>query len=117
MFDDLPLFNYPVAAHNGTDTSREAAAVIRPDLGRLQRLVLEAIADAPDGLTCKEVEQITGLSHQTASARLNELANCQPPYLEHQIEQGGERYRRRPTGPKSSGRIYFLSQAAIRLQH
>jgi hypothetical protein len=107
MFDDLPLFLYSAAPHNGTDTSREAAEAIKPDLGRLHRLVLDAIANAPDGLTCREVELITGLSHQTASARLNELANCQPPHVEHRLEEGGQRYRRRPTGPRSSGRVYF----------
>jgi hypothetical protein len=112
MFNDLPLFNYPVAAHNGTDTSREAAAAIRPNLGRLHRLVIETVGVAPDGLTCKQVEQITGLSHQTASARLNELANCVPPFVEHRLEEGGKRYRRRPTGPRSSGRVYFLTDAA-----
>jgi hypothetical protein len=112
MINDLPLFNHSVAAHNGTDTSREAAEAIKGDLGRLQRLVLKTVAEAPDGLTCKEVEQITGLSHQTASARLNELANCQPPFVEHRMEEGGERYRRRATGPRSSGRIYFATDAA-----
>jgi len=109
MFDDLPLFNYPTVAHNGTDTSREAAEAIKGDLGRLQRLVLKAVAEAPDGLTCKQVEELTGLSHQTASARLNELANCQPPFVQHRLEEGGKRFRRRPTGPRSSGRIYFAT--------
>jgi hypothetical protein len=111
VFDDLPLFNHPVAPHNGTDTSREAAEAIKPDLARLHRLVLDAIADAPDGLTCKEVEQVTGLCHQTASARLNELANSQPPYVEHRLEEGGAKYCRRKTGPRSSGRVYYIAGA------
>jgi hypothetical protein len=114
MFDDLPLFHYPVAPHNGTDTSREAAEAIKPDLGRLHRLVMDAIANAPDGLTCREVELTTGLSHQTASARLNELAHCQPPHVEHRLEESGQRYRRRKTGPRSSGRVYYL---AVSLAH
>jgi hypothetical protein len=106
-FDDCPLFNYAVAAHNGTDTSRDAAVAIQPDLGRLQRLVLDAVGVAVDGLTCKQVEDVTGLSHQTASARLNELTHCQPPFLEHRLDDEGKAFRRRSTGPKSSGRIYF----------
>ena len=113
MFNELPLFNYPVAAHNGTDTSREAAEAIRADLSRLHRLVIRTIGEALDGLTCKQIEQITGLSHQTASARLNELANCTPAFVEHRLEAGGERFRRRPTGPRSSGRVYFLTDAAL----
>ena len=107
--NDLPLFAYAVAAHNGTDTSREAAEAIKPDLARLHRLVLGTVAQAPDGITCKEVEQATGLSHQTASARLNELANCQPPFVVHHIDERTGKPRRRPTGPRSSGRLYFAS--------
>ena len=115
MFDELPLFSDVTAAHNGTDTSREAAAAIQPDLGRLHGLVIRTVGIAADGLTCKEVEEETGLSHQTASARLNELAKkFKPPLVEHRLEEDGERYRRRPTGPKSSGRVYFLTQAGLK---
>ena len=106
--DDLPLFNHPVAPHNGIETSRDAAEAIRPDLGRLQRLVLDTIAQAVDGMTCKEVEQATGLSHQTASARLNELAYCYPPLVVHITEPATGKPRTRRTGPRSSGRHYFI---------
>ena len=105
--NSLPLFNYSVAPHNGIETSRDAAEAIRPDLSRLHRLVLDTIAQAVDGMTCKEVEQATGLSHQTVSARLNELAYCYPPLVVHIIDQTGKPRRRR-TGPRSSGRLYFI---------
>jgi hypothetical protein len=105
--NSLPLFNHLVAPHNGIETSRDAAEAIRPDLSRLHRLVRDTIAQAVDGMTCKEVEQATGLSHQTASARLNELAYCYPPLVVHIIDQTGKPRRRR-TGPRSSGRLYFI---------
>ena len=103
-----PLFNHPVAPHNGIETSRDAAEAIRPDLGRLHRLVLDTIAQAVDGMTCKEVEQTTGLSHQTASARLNELAHCYPPFVVHITDPATGKPRTRRTGPRSSGRLYFI---------
>jgi hypothetical protein len=106
--NSLPLFNYRVAPHNGIETSRDAAEAIRPDLGRLHRLVLDTIEQAPDGMTCKEVEQATGLSHQTASARLNELAYCYPPCVVHIIDPATGKPRTRRTGPRSSGRLYFI---------
>lgn len=58
-------------------TSRAAAAEITPHLGDLEALVLRTIqagkpGHAP-GMTCDEVEEATGLSHQTASARINGL--------------------------------------------
>ena len=105
--NDLPLFNHRVAPHNGIETSRDAAEAIRPDLGRLHRLVLDTIDQAADGMTCKEVEQATGLSHQTASARLNELAYSQPPFVVHVIDPVTGKPRTRRTGPRSSGRLYF----------
>ena len=106
--NSLPLFNHSVAPHNGIETSRDAAEAIRPDLSRLHRLVRDTIAQAVDGMTCKEVEQATGLSHQTASARLNELAYCYPPLVGHIIDPLTGKPRRRRTGPRSSGRLYFI---------
>ena len=105
--NSLPMFNYSVAPHNGIETSRDAAEAIRPHLSRLHSLVRNTIAQAVDGMTCKEVEQATGLSHQTVSARLNELAYCYPPLVVHIIDQTGKPRRRR-TGPRSSGRLYFI---------
>jgi hypothetical protein len=61
--------------HNGTDTSREAAASMVDHVGRLEGWVLAAIRSAENGLTCDEVEQRCGLTHQCASARVNGLMN------------------------------------------
>lgn len=75
--------------HNGTDTSRAAAGSVEALTPGLRRIVLNAIREAHDGLTCDDVERATRLSHQTASARVNELAHL---WL---IEDSGQRRRTR----------------------
>lgn len=61
--------------HNGTDTSRAAAESVTAHVPRLEQMVLDSVAAAgPDGRTCYEVEFMTGLSHQTASARITSLS-------------------------------------------
>ena len=56
--------------HNGTDTSRAAAASLAPHVGRLEAVVLEAIREAGEhGATDDEVEIATGLAHQSVSPR------------------------------------------------
>jgi hypothetical protein len=65
--------NTDTIPHNGTDTSVDAATSIEEHLPRLERAVLEVIV-YHDGATCDEVEQKTGLAHQTASARIRGLA-------------------------------------------
>lgn len=86
---DLPLFaalkDAPASAgaspvlapYSNPTTSRAAAADIAPHLGDLEALVLRTIkagkAGHAPGMTCDEVEEATGLTHQTASARINEL--------------------------------------------
>lgn len=68
---DLPL-RAPYAS--GSDTSREAAESIEPASGTLRARVLGMIRDkGPLGMTCDEIEAESGLTHQTASARVNEL--------------------------------------------
>ena len=62
----------PRARHNAPETSHEAAESIAPAASRLAKWVLENI-EYSVGLTCFEVEEITDLSHQTASARITEL--------------------------------------------
>lgn len=43
-------------------------------LGEVASQVYKVVIDAgPEGVTCEEVEKKTGLRHQSASARLNEL--------------------------------------------
>lgn len=66
------LFDQP-APHNGTVTSRMAAAKQTPDkqqTGRAQ--VLQALADVGEyGATRKELEAITGLSGDTVRPRVS----------------------------------------------
>ena len=79
---------YPNApGHNHRPTSIAAAQEIAPHVTRLAETVLEAVRARP--MNCWEIEQATGLSHQTASARLREL------YLKGRIEESGQT---RPTG-------------------
>ena len=56
-----------------SDTSRAAAESIEPHLQYLQTVVLREYAHSPQGLTCDDVERLTSLRHQTASARVKEL--------------------------------------------
>lgn len=59
---------------NGTATSDAAAESLVPHAARLRRRVYSTILFwGIEGCTCDEIEQITGLSHQTASARVHEL--------------------------------------------
>ena len=92
----------------GSATSREAAESIQPDVGRIQALVLGCIRRHPDGLTCDQAEVITGLSHQTCSARFRELSSCQPPFIQKVPTEDGK-FLRRPT---RSGRGAYVYKAA-----
>ena len=76
--NDLPLFNYPVAPSNETETSKDAAESIKDKINGMCLDVLRCVRNYEDGLTCDEVEQILGMKHQTASARLNDLSKCHP---------------------------------------
>jgi predicted Rossmann fold nucleotide-binding protein DprA/Smf involved in DNA uptake len=69
-----------------SDTS-EAAAAVLPDLQRLEQVCYDAIRQQPQ--TCDALEQLTGLSHQTASARLRGLV------LRQRIQDSGTRTRTR----------------------
>lgn len=60
---------------NGTATSNAAATSMRPHAARLREFVFAAIDRAGvNGLTCDECEAALKMSHQTVSARFNELA-------------------------------------------
>jgi len=65
---------------SGSDTSEAAAESMKPSVPYLRRRVLDEISwwDGGEwrphlGATCDDVEYYTGLSHQTASARIVEL--------------------------------------------
>ena len=73
----------PAPFVKGSETSRLAALSMEPTLTSLRGRVLDAfVAAGRDGLTCDEVEALPqlkrkdgrDLAHQTASARVNELA-------------------------------------------
>ncbi len=73
MFERELGLGDPLPPYNGTDTSEAAAESIRERAPLLRQRVLNHIAAQPEGATCDEVEVATGLPHQTASARINEL--------------------------------------------
>jgi len=61
--------------HRGRDTSRLAAAIIRASAEGLRHRVLGAIRDLGEhGAICDEIECALDITHQTASARVHELA-------------------------------------------
>lgn len=62
---------------SSSDTSWAAAQSIAPVASNLRAQALAAIKDSKDGLTCDEVEALLGMRHQTASARLRELAKAE----------------------------------------
>ena len=77
-----------LAPHSDMGTSLEAARAIVPDLQRLERVVLDAIAYySESGLCDHEIEDVTGLKHQTASARRRALV------LRGLVEDSGLRRR------------------------
>lgn len=69
-------------------TSAAAAATLHDtELGRLEARVLAVVSKCPR--TCDAIETVTGLSHQTVSARLRGLV------LREQIEDSGQKARTR----------------------
>jgi len=104
---DLPLFNYPTAPHNGVETSQDAADSVREHLNAMCKQVLEAVRKCPGGLTCEQVEQLLGMKHQTASARLRDLMCLQPCPLEFRPDKKTGKPQRRSTASGRTARIYF----------
>lgn len=83
----MDLFDYypHVPGHNSRDTSIAAASSIEPHVSLLAAKVFALIEAKPR--TCWEIEQESGLSHQTASARIRELN------LKGRVRDSGERRR------------------------
>ena len=97
-----PLFLHPVAAHNGTETSKDAAESIKPQINRLCAEVLRAIRMSPYGMTCDEAEQTLAMAHQTCSARFRDLATCEPPsIIKCQLPDGSYLKRKTRSGRKA----------------
>ena len=99
VLSELPLFNYPTAPHNGTETSREAAEAILPEIDTVRRMVLTAFLNAPAGLNSDEGEARTGIPHQTFSARMKDFKpdKCIPPLIRKRINPETGKPERRPT--------------------
>ena len=73
--EDMAIPKYVV----GSDTSFMAAENIAHLVGKLQKMVLDAVlAEGTMGATCDEVEVVLDMPHQTASARINELKDDDP---------------------------------------
>lgn len=71
----LGLFDRPAPFVPASPTSKAAAVGIAPTSGTLRACVLSFIRGrGVSGATCEEVEHGLGLKHQTASARVRELA-------------------------------------------
>ena len=100
--NDLPLFNHPTAPH-----SRDAAESIRSQINGMCRDVLEKVRECPSGLTCEQVEQLLGMKHQTASARLRDLMEMNPSPLEFRLDQKTGKPQRRVNSSGRTARIYF----------
>ena len=64
----------PMWSDSSVDTSRAAAAQILASQDRMVAEVFAAVqAAGSGGLTCQEVEDLLGMLHQTASARIYDL--------------------------------------------
>ena len=122
-FTDLPLFSQPSnykAPHNGTEASIDAAnSLSAEDLTKLHRIVLNAaIESMPEGATCEELEAMTGLTHQTCSARTNELAGSKfkPPLLVFDSDPKTGKPKRRENKSGRTARIYFVASSILPTQ-
>lgn len=89
-----------------TTSAAAAASIEDRDLARLEALVYQTIAHAPR--TCDAVEVETGLSHQTASARIRGLV------LRDRIIDSGERAKTRSGRSAVIWRIHAAEEAAHR---
>lgn len=69
----LPFNGRPPFA-GGSKTSEAAADSVVHSAGLMRAKVLRAIAASSNGATCDEIEVTLGMPHQTASARIRELA-------------------------------------------
>jgi len=72
----------------GSATSEDAAQSMRIPAVALRERVYDLISKHPQGLTCDEVEVMTGRSHQSVSARIRELKQAD------RIAQAGRRSTR-----------------------
>lgn len=85
--------------HGGVDTSRDAFKSLSSlDRERLRDMILAQVQFS-QGLTCDELENMLGLTHQTASARVTELLAAKKIHFTE---------ARRKTRSGRSARIYYF---------
>lgn len=94
-----------------SSTSEAAAEEIRQKINALQLQVLRLVAHRPDGLTRDEIEEITGLKHQTASARARELVLL--GLLETRIDPATGISIRRPTRSGRNAEVLFAVPSSL----
>jgi predicted ArsR family transcriptional regulator len=73
--ESLPLFDRVEPRARATDpqTSHDAATSMVEHANAHRVAMLRALQEAPDGLTCDEIETQLGWRYATASRRMNEL--------------------------------------------
>lgn len=104
--EDIARMIVPVP-HNGVATSRAAADSVVKSAARTRAAVYAAVRQACErGMTCDEVEVAMSLRHQSASARLNELAGRSASGMPALLVAGPDK---RPT---RSGRGAFVYRVA-----
>ena len=71
----LPLFS-PMARNTDPATSHQSAAVVQPELGKIQKLVLEAFQDCGPmtARTCERLNRFHEYGFSTIRKRISELA-------------------------------------------
>lgn len=113
--DTLDLFSRLPAPSQPVPTSEEAAAALTPDKLKARRYhVLCYVATRPNGATSDEVEVALSLPHQTASARLNELARVYR-LLDFCDGKDGRPLVKRPTRTGANACVYYVNDAGKRL--
>lgn len=60
-------------ANYASDTSRKAAEKVLPKTGTMRKTIYDIIAGSANGATDWEIEKVTGIKHQTASATRRSL--------------------------------------------
>lgn len=92
MSDQLSMFGarqQPMPAHNGTETSKEAATAIRETASELRERVFEFIAEQGwDGATDEEIQEALRMEGNTQRPRRVELSQAK------RIMQHGKRKTR-----------------------
>lgn len=89
----------------GVETSKEAADSMRQAAPTIRARVLASITAAAGGLTCDQIEVGMNLTHQTASARIAELARM--GHIRPAMQSG--RPVRRRTRSGRSARVYIAA--------